>query len=94
VSKAANPRTCPRCKTSFVMIVPRLELCDCSSRGEMAIMKGAEAEARELVEKRGGLDVIRRALANEKALRKDADIAAHIDGRSELARRRKSREIA
>lgn len=90
----AKSRTCSRCKTTFVMIVPRLELCDCSARGEMAIQKGAEADARALVAKRGGLDVIRRELANEKALRKDARVDDLIAGRSELARRRKPREMA
>lgn len=76
------------------MITPKLDLCDCSSRGELAIMAGAEADARAMVAKRGGLDVIRRDLENQKALRKDAAVDRLIDGRAELTRRRKGREMA
>lgn len=46
-------------KHRMIEVTSNLYLCECSSYGAAASLKGAVAEARDLVERAGGIEVLR-----------------------------------
>lgn len=58
-------------KHRMVEIVPGLALCQCSSYGRLSNLKGAVAEARDVVARAGGIEALLRKVEIEEAMRKD-----------------------
>jgi hypothetical protein len=48
-------------------VTPDLLVCECSSYGRVASMKGAAAEARALIERSGGFAALRKKLEKQEA---------------------------
>lgn len=55
----------------MIQILPELFLCECSAYGALADLKGAVPEARDLVDRQGGIELLRDRIEKQEVKARD-----------------------